>query len=382
MKNLSKKIIIIALSGLLCACGLFDKDNTPPPNKLVNFTPEAIVNRIWSVNTGSGVGKDYLKLPATMNQPWLFTTHKNGVVTANEKTSGHRVWEVNTRSELTTGATVDQNALFIGTRDGELLALDQANGRTLWRAKVATEILATPAAKHGIVIAKTINGRISALDETTGHVLWNYQQTEPALILRGSSAPQISDNIVVAGFANGNLAKLTLRNGSLLWSQVIAYPEGSFAIQRMIDIDADPIIYDNHVYVATYQGRIAALDLSNGHPIWVHDLSSYSGITADHEHVYVSDAKSHIWAIDNATGSVAWRQTDLEARNITGPVNMGRYLVVGDAEGYLHWLSKRDGHFIARTKVDGSGILATPVIENNALYVVSRNGRLSAYTIS
>lgn len=382
MKKILKTIIIGTMSGLLCACTLFDKDNTPTPSPLVNFTPEATVSKAWSVKTGSGVGKEYLRLTPAMNQQYIFVSNKNGAVAAVDKVHGKRVWEVNTRTKLTTGPTADNGSLFLGTRNGNLLALDQTNGRTLWKTKTDTEILASPAVSHGIVIAKTINGRVSAYAENDGHVLWNYQQTEPALILRGSSAPQVTDDVVIAGFANGNLAKLTVKNGSLLWLQTIAFPEGSFAIQRMIDIDADPVIDNNRIYCATYQGRITALDLASGHPIWTHDLSSYTGMTADNEHVYVSDAKSHLWAFDSQSGSVAWRQTELEARNLTAPVNMGRYIVVGDAAGYLHWLSKRDGHVVARTKVDNSGILATPIAENNALYVVTRKGRLNAYTIS
>jgi outer membrane protein assembly factor BamB len=85
----------------------------------------------------------------------------------------------------------------------------------------------------------------------------------------------------VVGFANGNLAKLTLQDGSMLWQQIITIPEGSFAIQRMVDIDADPVVFNNRVYVATYQGKIAALDLTTGKIYWTHDISSFTGLTVD-----------------------------------------------------------------------------------------------------
>lgn len=376
-----KILSICALSTLLCACnGFFEKDNTPTPSPLVNFTPEVKIHDIWSSSTNSGTN-DYLKLVPAVTEQAVFTASKNGTVTATDKQNGRTLWKTDTNLLISGGPAAHDGLVFVGSREGYLAALNQANGKILWEARMSSEILAAPASAQGIVLAKTIDGKLSALSTEDGHALWHYEQTEPTLILRGASAPQIDHGNVVVGFANGNLAKLTLREGSLHWLQTVALAEGSFAIQRMIDIDADPIVLNNKIYAATYQGRIASLDSASGKVYWTHDISSYSGIAADHERVYVSDGKSHIWAFDSESGTVDWLQSQLEARNITGPVIMGNYIVVGDEQGYLHWLSKTDGHFVARTKVSGSEILATPVVDNNILYVVSRNGRLAAYTL-
>jgi outer membrane protein assembly factor BamB len=384
MRYIMKKIKIVligALSTLLCACsGFFDKDNTPPPSPLVNFTPEARIHTLWNTSTGNGTGKEYLKLMPALNEQTLFTASHSGTVTATNKNSGKTRWQVNTGHPITAGPTAANNLVFIGDESGNIIALSQDNGGQVWKTKVSSEILAAPTAAQGKVLVKTIDGKLTALNDKDGTILWTYDQTEPSLILRGSSAPQIHHNDVIVGFANGNLAKLSLNQGTLLWQEAVAIPEGNFAILRMIDIDADPIIYSNRIYVATYQGRIAALDLNSGKSIWTHDISSYTGSTADNNKVYITDAKSHIWAFDANNGTVNWRQNELEARNTTGPVTMGNYIVVGDEEGYLHWLNKQDGHFVARVRVNSSGILATPVVDNNIIYVVSRDGHVAAYT--
>jgi outer membrane protein assembly factor BamB len=248
--------------------------------------------------------------------------------------------------------------------------------------QASSEVLAAPAGNHDIVVAKAIDGKLSAFAADDGRTLWHFQQTEPALILRGASAPQVKQDMLVAGFANGSLVKLTLDGGNLQWQASIAHPEGSFAIQRMIDIDADPIIFGRRILAATYQGHIVSLDAQTGREHWVHDISSYTGMVADSNRVYVADAKSHLWAFDIDNGAVNWRQIELEARNITGPADMGDTIVVGDAEGYLHWFSKTDGHLVARVRVNGSAILATPVVDNHILYVVTTDGHLAAYTIA
>jgi outer membrane protein assembly factor BamB len=186
---------------------------------------------------------------------------------------------------------------------------------------------------------------------------------------------------VIVGFENGNLAKLTRQEGSMIWQTTVAIPEGAFAIQRMVDIDADPVVYNHNVYVATYQGRATSLDLTTGKAQWTHDMSSFTGLTVDSQRLYVSDAKSYLWAFDRESGTVDWRQVQLEARNISGPAMIGNYIVVGDGQGYLHWLSKQDGHFVARSRVNNSAIRVVPIVDNDVVYVLTREGYLSAYKL-
>ena len=85
--------------------------------------------------------------------------------------------------------------------------------------------------------------------------------------------------------------------------------------------------------------------------------------------------------INADTGNPVWQQTKLLDRQITGPAVMGNYIVVGDKEGYLHWLSQQDGHFAARVKTSRSGMIVSPLVENGVLYVVTTDGYLMAYKI-
>ncbi len=382
-KMMQHLFMLIACTFTLSACSaFFDKDNTPPPNPLVSFKQELNVKPLWYTSTGSGVGKNYLKLAPSIQGPWIFTASHNGTVAANDKISGKSIWYTRVRSAgITGGVHASGNAVYVSTSDGETIALNQANGNTLWKATTTSEILAPAAGSQGIAVVKSIDDHIVGYSAYDGHVLWNYHETEPSLMLRGSSAPQISRDSVLVGFENGNLAKLNLHSGRQQWNVAIAEPQGIFAIQRMIDMDADPIIVGNRVYAATYQGRIAAVNLASGGEIWSHDISSFSGLASDGNKVFVSDARSHIWAFNASNGADAWQQNSLYARTITGPAVIGDYVVVGDAEGYLHWMSKQDGHFVARTYVNSSGILATPIVDNNILYVYTNDGHLAAYSV-
>ena len=289
-------------------------------------------------------------------------------------------WQIDTDLPLASGAGIGDGIVVIVSRKGDVAALQLSDGKKRWTANIKGEVLANPVVGQGKVVIKSIDGNVRALSADNGHLLWTFQQIEPSLLLRGSSSPILRDRSVIVGFANGNLAKVSSQDGQLIWMQPVATPTGAFAIERMIDIDADPIMYGHRVFAATYQGKIASLEWSSGRVLWSHDLSSYTGMVADNDNVYISDAKSFVWSFGDDSGLVNWRQTALEARNVSGPASMGNYVVVGDSQGYLHWLGKTDGHFAAR-EFAGSAIYATPVAENNVLYALTNNGYLMAYQL-
>lgn len=381
LKSIYKLLAITVLMTTLSSCGFFDKDNTPVPSPLVAFTPSTHPRLLWSAHTRSDAADQSLKLTPAIGLEDIYTSNLNGTVSAINKTTGRLHWQTNTNMGLNTGPAYGNGVIAVGGRRGELTALRASDGRILWHRTLEGGILATPAITTDRVVVKTINGYVRALAIQDGHELWSFQQVEPALILRGASTPVIHDRSVVVGFASGNLYKLNLHNGEIDWEQMIAQPEGAFAIQRMIDIDANPILHGHHIYAATYQGKIAGVSWADGHLTWTHDLSSYTGMVADNDTIYVTDAYGYVWAFNADNGEVKWRQTKLTARVLTAPTQMDRYVVVADAQGYLHWLNKTDGRFAARVKL-GAPTLATPLVENGRLYIFTSKGTLLAYQLS
>jgi len=53
--------------------------------------------------------------------------------------------------------------------------------------------------------------------------------------------------------------------------------------------------------------------------------------------------------------------------------------VVGDFEGYLHWLSKDSGRIAGRIRAGNKGIIAPPVAARNTVFVYDQNGTLGAF---
>jgi len=123
---------------------------------------------------------------------------------------------------------------------------------------------------------------------------------------------------------------------------------------------------------------VACFDANRGVLIWSRDISSLEGLTGDSRHVYVTDDKSNLHALDRSTGASVWRQDKLEKRFIGGPVIVGDQVGVVDVEGYLHLIDRNDGKLVGRFATDGSGATSQPVAVGDRALWQSQNGTVFA----
>ena len=357
------------------------EDNSTPPAELEDFTPQVEIIELWSRSVGAGPEDLFLKLTTSVAAGRVFTVDRKGKVSAFDATTGERLWAAKTKKDIGGGPGSGSGVVVVGSRNGEVVALSPVDGKIIWNARVSSEVLSSPKAEDGVVVVRTIDGKLFGLNATDGEQLWIYDRGVPSLSLRGTSAPVISSGVAVAGFDGGRLVGVSLQTGQPLWETLVALPSGRSELDRMVDIDGTIAIDDQTVYVATFQGRVAAVDLHSGAIIWRRDMSSHAGIGLDDAAVYITDEDSHVWALDRTNSASIWRQTGLQARSLTPPVSFKSYIVVGDFDGYLHCLRREDGEFVGRTRVDSDGILAAPVATENVLYVYGRGGTLAALQI-
>jgi outer membrane protein assembly factor BamB len=373
MRIYIKSLILLGVM-FLAACSWFeDEDIKPAP--LVRYTPVVNFQTVWSNRNYDGAVSQYLKLTPAFANGKAFTVCYKGFVKAIAVNNGHTLWNINLHTPLTSGVAADESLIYLGTGKGQILALRQIDGAEVWRADLPSEVLAAPAVAAGKVFIKSEDGQITAFDAKSGRYLWKFQQAEPSLVLRGSSVPKIVGNTLFSGFADGQLVALNINTGALLWQYTIAEPTGVSAIDRMTDIDSDPVIVDGTIYITSYRGHVAALTLS-GKELWQRAVSSYAGLAVDSKNVYVATAQGWVWALNRETGNIVWRQEALLDRNLTAPLVYRNTIIVGDKEGYLHCMAINDGHFIGRTKVDNSGLIVSPLATSDGIFVMTRAGRL------
>jgi len=200
--------------------------------------------------------------------------------------------------------------------------------------------------------------------------------------LRGTSSPLLVRGGAITGFASGKLIAIELKRGLPVWEATIAVPRGRSELDRMVDIDSSPSIWGDQLYTVTYQGNVAAVDGANGQIAWSRGMSSPVGLDVDFRQVYVTDEDSNLWALDRRSGASMWKQTGLHNRALTRPAALSNYVAAADFEGWLHVFSRIDGEELGRVRIDSSGVLASPVVADDTLYVYTNGGTLAAYRVT
>lgn len=378
MSYLLKRIGLLLALLALGACSIFSDDESEQPAELQRFDQEIELRQVWSESIGDGQGRHYNRLAPAIDGEMIFAAAADGTVVALDKISGDVRWRQRTGEEITGGVGAAGGMVVFGTRDAQVIALSQTDGERLWATAVSSEVLAAPQTDGRVVAAQSVDGRLTALNASDGVQRWVYDSTVPALSLRGTSKPLISGNTVVAGFASGIVAAIDATNGLLIWEERVAVPQGRYDIDRIIDIDGDPVLSGQTVFISSFQGNLLGLDLASGRIVWGMPGSSYNSLALGLGNIYWVNNFSHVLAVQNNTERTVWENEDLRLRRVNSPVTINNYVAVADFEGYLHLISQIDGRIISRDRVDRSGVRANILSEGDTLYVYGNSGRLVA----
>lgn len=367
---------LIALTLALGACSSVPEGSRPAP--LPTVTKEVDVKAAWSRSIGPWEDAPQGELRPVVADGVLYLVDGNNVLRAYDARKGRFLWQRRLSGDVSGGITAAGETLLFGTRHGEVLALSQKDGAPVWRAQVSSEVLTPPAVSEGVVVVRAGDGKLYGLEQHDGARRWVVDRPVPALTLRGIGAPVIADGVVYAGFANGKLLAVALRDGSVQWEATVATPQGRSELERMVDVDARPIVADDVVYAVAYQGRVVALARSSGRVLWSRDMSSHTDMSYDAGSLYVRDENGDVWALDRRSGAALWKQDKLHNRASSAPVIFGSDLVVADIEGYLHWLARNDGRLLARHHVGDAGMVGAPVVTDDLLYAIGADGSVFA----
>lgn len=366
------------LLAIFLITGCSDDEDIYEPDPLVDIDNQFDIKTLWSTSVGDGIGEQALKISPVYAYKKIYVADTSGVIAAIDPDNGSKIWEVDYEMPIAGGPSVASKLLAVGTSQGEVLVIDAETGKEKWRALVTSEIISSPAIGDGYVVVRTVDGKIYAFDAASGEQRWFYDESLPPLTLRGNSSPVISNGGVISGFSNGKLVVFILQNGQVAWEKKIASPIGSSEIQRLVDVDLQPLVVGGSIYIGSFNGNLASLDFRNGEFVWQRELSTFQDMAAGDLWLFVTHENSHISGINRSNGVIIWTQKDLNRRQLTAPGIVGDYLVVSDFEGYVHWISTKDGKIVSREHIDSSGIAANPLVIDDKVILYTRDGSLVA----
>lgn len=366
------------------------------PAELVAFPVEADIERVWRAKVGRGLGRKQLRLLPLALADRIYAADGYGLVVALDRFTGERIWSTRVGEPqgkpfykfwdrrdpafVTGGVGGGEGRILLGTTRGELIALAAGDGAELWRTEVSSEVLAPPAGAAGAVFAQTADGRLVALEAADGSRRWAFDSQVPLLTLRGTAAPLAFGELVFAAFGDGNVAAIAHANGAPIWVQRIMLPQGRTELDRLVDVDGTPVLAGGLLFAASYQGKLKALRPNDGGVVWEVEASTFLDLAEGYGQIYFVSANDEVAAVGQASAAVAWRQEGLRNRRLTSPLAYGNYLIVGDADGYLHVLAQSDGRFVARRKLS-AGLRTRPIRVDNMVYTLADDGQLEALRI-
>lgn len=378
--------LLSALLGMaLTACSglswLSGDEDPNPPTPLVKLAPEVDIQVLWSRTATRGTDGRSLHLVPALGDGQLFVADADGRVAAIDAREGHERWRVDLDLPLSGGPAVAGDRLVIGSAKGDLVALSTTDGSRLWQARTDSEILSVPQPAGDLIIVHTLDDTVYAFAVANGAEQWRHQSKAPVLILRGSSSPAVVPSGVIIGLAGGRLVKLDLAEGLPLWTTRVTPPTGRSELERITDLDADPIVIGDTAYVGTYNGDLAAIDVLSGAVLWRRSLSVHAGLAADGEALYITDSQDHLWAAKRSDGAGLWRQQHLANRRLSAPALSDGLVLVGDLDGYLHGIAQRDGRLVTRARLAKDRIRVRPLVAAGRIYVLADDGTLAAMTL-
>jgi outer membrane protein assembly factor BamB len=354
--------------------------------------PEKLT-RSWETSIGDGSSR-YTKV---MSQPVIaggrvFAMDGGVQVSALDAASGNRIWQVDLKPEELRGNAFGggpafwKDRLYVATGYAEVVALDPADGKVVWRKNVPAPVHSPPTVADGRVFAVTVDNELNALSTEDGRRLWSHNGIPETAGLLGGASPAVEGEVVIAPYTSGELFALRVENGRAVWSDSLAASRSANAVSGLADIRGRPVIDRGKVFAVSHSGRMAAIDLRSGDRVWEQQIASSHSPWVVGDYVFVLANDNDLVCLTRDEGKVRWasqlrRYEDEKKKSDpivwAGPVLGGNRLIVLSSLGEAVSVSPSTGELIGQQAI-GAGYLG-PVIADNALYLLSDGGNLSAY---
>lgn len=327
----------------------------------------------WSYSAGKSRGA--LFVPASAYRG-IYVASADGSVSELADDTGRVVGRLDARSSLRAGVASGENVVVVVDDRGALLTLDGA-GRQLWKAEIGGEVSAPPVIALGNVLVRTSDGRLIAYNRLDGKRKWTFQRATPPLILRTNANVLVHRGVVYMGVPGGRMLALELESGKPVWESVLSNPRGSTELERIADVAGVPVLEESRLCAAVYQGRTGCLEVLSGNVVWSRDIGSPGAVAIDYKFLYVTDGDGNVFALDKSTGSTVWRQDALAKRNPGGPLALRGKVLVADGDGVVHSLSPDDGRLLGRLATDGSRVASLTLQGDRAIAQTEKGGVFS-----
>lgn len=363
-------VLPVLFAALLGGCSLWSGSKVKLP-ELGENVPLLGVRQAWSAKVGRGSAKP---LDVRVQDHLVTIAASDGSVAALDARTGGDLWRTNVGEPLSAGVGTDGRYAAVVSHANALVLLDQ--GKEVWRQTLPSQVFTAPLIAGGRVFVLAADRSVSAFDLATGKKLWSQARTGgDALVLKQSGVILAVGDTLVVGAA-GRMVGHNPDTGSIRWEVPLASPRGVNDVERLVELVGRVSRVGDSVCARAFQAAVGCVNVArdSASVSWSQSANGSEGVHGDAETVYGTESNGNVLAWRRSDGARVWSSDRLKLRKLTSPLLLGRSVVIGDGEGWVHFLSRTDGAPLNRVSTDSSGIAAAPVVAADTLVVITRNG--------
>ena len=331
----------LAIITVALMAGCFGGVKKPQPAELQPVTALVSVRQSWT----NRMGPVSFPLEVSVSGDHVGVASDDGTVALLDAQTGRDIWRVALKTPIAAGVGSDGKVLAVVTKDNEVVAMQA--GRELWRQKLTAQAFTAPFVAGERVFVLAADRSVNAFDGQTGRKLWTQQRSSEPLVLRQSGVMLAVGDTLVVGLA-GRLAGMNPSDGSIQWEAPIATPRGINDVERLVDLVGSVSRVGDSVCVRAFQASIGCVNTARGSVLWTKPANGVQGIQGDDRLLFGTEADGTVMAWKRTDGERVWSSERLRYRGLTAPLVAGRSVVIGDATGFIHLLSREDGSLLNR----------------------------------
>ena len=359
------RLLAVGLALLVSACS--SAPEKPKASPLPVVTGGFKVQPAWK----SQVGVTPSHLLASVHGQQMALASAQGQLAVMDVLSGRDVWRINLNTPIQAGVGGDGRRFAVVTQANELVVAQA--GQVLWRQFLPALSYTPPLVAGDRVFVMTGDRAVAAFDADTGQRLWGQQRpSDPLLLRQAGLLMPLGDNLLVGW--GGRLASLNPLTGAVRWETLVGVTRGTNEVERLVDLVAGASRQGNSLCVRSFQTSVACLDGLTGRMAWSRPAQGHQGLDGNEQTLVGVESDGKVLAWQRSTGNPLWTQDALRFRGLSLPLLLNNAVVVGDQEGWVHFLSPQDGKPLHRVATDGSAITGKPILAGQMLVVVTRTG--------
>lgn len=355
--RLGLSVLLITLVTATIHVARADSELTQPGRSPRVFVPSKrhIFGTQWSARiVRSGFDRT---VPVSLGSPGVASAQGVVIVGTGEGelrgyrlTSGELLWSVDYKVPFLGPITVlhGGDPFAVTTiADGTLIAFEITTGELRWQTELDGESLAPARLAGDRLIISTSENKVSAVAVNNGERLWTAGRPKAAnLSVRGHSAPAVEGDAVFATFSDGYVECYSASDGTTLWSRPLALGGDEFN-----DCDADPVLANGMLYVASYSAGIYALSPADGKTVWSQEAPAVTSLAGYDDLVIAGSADGYLWGLNQQDGRMRYR--------VTMPPGSASRMYLSDE---LLLFTSGDSGLVAMRAGNGEPLQATPLL--------------------